>query len=326
MSGKKEYDFSNIINDARKKVKEFVLEREQLNSKIKNYILNLQSIDSEIYNSLFDAREFYNKKRNDCNIKVEHLKRKKIEYERLWNRLTKEIRTLQKPKLNNNISASIDYTKRSIEEIEYQINIMSKKLEEQILDIEEENEITEKLRELERTKPKKINMLVELEQKQATKLQTSAYYKTQRRIETLEKNLKEIYENLIKLSNIRLMTHKKMLDLCRKTREFENIKKKIKIELIENKTTADGYYQLFSKLMDQNKKVLLDVLSKRPKRKLKPREIITPKVGAIIKKRKKDKRLEQKKLANALDKQKSGKKLNFYEYQLILKHSKNKRV
>jgi len=42
------------------------------------------------------------------------------------------------PKLNSNISVSIDYTKRSIEEIEYKINIINKKLEDQILDIDEE--------------------------------------------------------------------------------------------------------------------------------------------------------------------------------------------
>jgi uncharacterized coiled-coil DUF342 family protein len=323
MSGKENFNFSNFVNDAQKKVKEFVLERNQLNSKLKNYIINFQSSDSVIYNSLFDAREFYNERRYNYNIKLEKLKRKKIEYERLWNHLTHKMSNLPKPKAKSNISVSIEYAKQSLEDVEHRINNINTKLEEEILDIDEENEIIEKLRELERNKQNKIKLLVDLERKQTIKLQISDYNKTLRRIETLEKNLKEIYENLNKLNNKRLMAHKKMFGLYRKAREFENIKKEIVNELIKNKTTADGYHQLFLKLMDQNKKLLLDELSNRPKRKVRLREIKTPNVEAIIKKKKKYKRLERKKLAIALDKQKSGKKLDFYELKLILKHSKN---
>ncbi|MHA2009083.1 MAG: hypothetical protein ACXABO_16880 [Promethearchaeota archaeon] len=322
MSGKENYNFSDYVNDAQKKVKEFVLERNQLNNKLKNYILNFQSIDSEIYSSLFDARKFYNEMRHEYNIKLKNLKRKKIEYEKLWNRLTKEISTLSKPKLNSNIIVSIDYTKRSIEETERKIEMINTKLEEQLLDIDEENEIIEKLRELERTDQKNNNMLAELKQKQLKNLQSSDYYKIKRRIETLETNLKDIYENLINLSHKRLMTHKKMLELCRKTSEFEKIKKEIVDELIKYRTTADGYNQLLLKLMNQNKKKLFTELSNKPKQKMQLVEINTPKVKAIIEKKKKIKRLERKKLAIALDKQKSGKKLDFYELQLILKHSK----
>jgi len=306
MSDKEDNKFSNYINNAQKKVKEFVLERNQLNSKLKNYILSFQSIDSEIYNSLYDAREFYNEKRNDYNIKLKKLKRKKNKYERLWNQLTKEMSTLQKPEVNSNILVSIDYTKRSIEEIEDKINNINKKLEEQILDIDEENEIIEKLRELERNKQSKINILVELEQKQTKKLQNGDYYKIQRRIETHEKNLKEIYETLIKLANKRLMTHKKMLDLYRKAGEFDNIKKRLENELIENKTTADGYYQLFLKLMNQNKKLLLEELSKS---KVSPKFKKKTNVKAIIKKKKKKKRLEKKKKKICLKNKKKRKKL-----------------
>ncbi len=325
MNDKEKYNFCNYIKNAQKKVKEFVLERDQLNSKLKNYILSLQNIDSEIYRLLFDAREFYNEKRDEYNFKLEKLKRQKTEYERLWNHLTKKISTLKKPRLNTDISVSIDYIKRSIEDIENKINIMNEKLEEQILDIDEENEIIEEVRELEKNKQKRITELAKLEQRKAKNLQTNEYYKTQIRIETLEKNLKEIYENLIKLYNKRLMTHKKMLDLYRKTREFEYIKNEIVHELIKNKTIAEEYHQLFLKLMSKNKKMLLNELSNRTESKERPREIKTPNVKAIIKKKKKCKRLEQEKLANALDKQKAGKKLDFYELQLILKHSKQKR-
>ncbi|MFX1502537.1 MAG: hypothetical protein ACFFDH_16365, partial [Promethearchaeota archaeon] len=265
-------------------------------------------------------------KRYNYNIKLTKLKSQKIEYERLWNHLTNKISTIQKPKLNSNILVSIDYTKRSIEELDNEILIMNKRLEEQILDVGEENEIIEELRELEKNKQIKITKLAELEQRQAKNLQDSEYYKIQERIETLENNLKKVYENLIKLSYKRLMTHRKMLILYRKVREFENIKKEIVNELIENKTMVEEYHQLFLKLMNQNKKMLLNKLSNRPKIKGRPREIKTPNVEAIIKKKKKYKKQEQKKLAIALDKQKAGKKLDFYELQLILKHSKDKKL
>jgi uncharacterized coiled-coil DUF342 family protein len=326
MSGKKDYNYSNYLNEAQKKVKEFMLERNQLNSNLKNYILSFQSFDFEIYNSLFEAREFYTEKRYNYKIEIEKLRRKRFESERLWKNLTKKMKALPKPKLNNNILVSIDYTKRSLEDIEYKVNNMNKKLEEFVLDIEEENEIIEKLKELEINKQNKMKILIELEQKQTNKLQSSDYYLTKRRIEPLERNLQEIYENLIILSYKRLMTHKKMLDLYRKVKEFEKIKKEIENELIANKISADRYHQLFLNLMNQNKKVLLDSLLNKPKRIMRPREIKTPNVGAIIKKKKKYKRLEQKRLAIALDKQKAGKRLDFYELKLILKHSKNKKV
>ncbi|MHA1931761.1 MAG: hypothetical protein ACW96X_04420 [Promethearchaeota archaeon] len=326
MSGKENIKFSKYVDDAQKIVKKFVLERNLLNSKLKDYILSFQSIDSEIYNSLYDAREFYHEKRYDYNIQIDKLKRKKNEYERLWDQYTKEMSTLHEPVVNSNILVSIDYTKRSIEEIEDNINYINEKLEDQILDIDEENEIIEKLGLLEKNKQNKIKILADLEQKQTKKLHNDHYYKTQSRIETLENDLREIYENIINLSHKRLMTHKEILNLYKKSKEFENIKEGIMSELIVTKTTTDEYCQLFSKLIDHNKNILLDKLSTRPMREVRPKKIKTPNVEAIIKKKKRVKKLEQKKLAIAIDKQKSGKKLDFYEYQLILKHSKNKRV
>ncbi|MFX1378268.1 MAG: hypothetical protein ACFFA4_04170 [Promethearchaeota archaeon] len=322
MSGKEEHNFTNYISDAQEKVKEFVQERELLNSKIKNYIISFQSFDSEIAKSLYEAREFYYKKRYYYNIKLEKLKRKKIGNEQHWNYLIRKLNTLTKPELNGIISTSIEYTTRTLEDIENKLELLNQKLEDQILNIEEENEIIEKIRDLERNQEKKIQILVGLKQKQIAKLQNSEYFKIQSEIKNLEIKLTEIYENIFKISNKRLITHKKMLDLYRKAREFEKIKKRVENELIESKNTAEGYHQLFVKLIDLNKKVLLDELSNKPIIELRPKEIKKLDEKAIIKKKKKHKKLEQKKLAIALDKQKSGKKLNFYEYQLILKHSK----
>jgi hypothetical protein len=323
MNGKKDYNFDNYLNDARKKVKEFVHEREQLNSKLKNYILSFQDFDSEIYKSLFDAREFYTNKRYSYNVKLEKLRRKKIHNERIWNDLTKKLNILPKPELDSNISISIKYIRRSLEDIKDKINKMTEVLEEQILDIDEESEIIEKLRDLENKKENNIIKLKELEHKELTRLESSEYYITQYKIQSIENDLKEIYENLIRLYDKRLFTHKKMFELYRKTKEFETIKKNIENQLLEHKTNADEYHLLFSKLMNLNKKLLLEEISNKDKSKIRPRKIPSSKIKAIIKKKRKLKRLEQKKLAIALDKQRAGKKLDFYELQLILKHSKN---
>ena len=77
MNGKEEYNFDNYLQEAYKKVKEFVEEKEQLNSKLKNYIITFQSFDSEINNTLIDAREFYAKQRYEYNTKLVKLKRKR---------------------------------------------------------------------------------------------------------------------------------------------------------------------------------------------------------------------------------------------------------
>ncbi|MFX0144937.1 MAG: hypothetical protein ACFE9C_12760 [Candidatus Hodarchaeota archaeon] len=323
MNGNENYNFNNYIKDASEKVKELVHEKEQLNSKLKSHILSFQSFDSEIYKSLFNARVFYAKKRYSYNMKLEKLRRKKIEYERIWNDLTKKLNLLPKPELNSNISITIQYIRRSLEDIEEKVNRMTEILEVQILDIEEENEIIEKLRDLEYKKENNINKLKELEQKQLTNLQNSEYYITQNKKEALEKDLKVIYENLIKFYNKRLLTHKKMFELYRKIREFETVKHQIEHELIDHKSNADDFHLLFSKLMNLNKKVRSEELLNREKSIIIPRKIPKSQINTIINKKRKLKRFEQKKLAIALNKQKAGKKLDFYELQLILKRSKS---
>lgn len=325
MSGKKKDNFSNYLRDAKNKAQEFSLERNQLDIKIKNHILSFQIIDSEIHKSLIDLREFYTEKRNNYNNQLKKLKIKRIEYEKRWNGLKKKFKTIPEPEINANVSVSIDYTRRSLEDIQYKIDYMSQKLDEEILDIDEENEIIENLKILESERQNKIQILTNLEQKQIIKFQSSEYNKTSKEIDIVEENLREIYENMGILSYERLMTHKKILDFYRKIKEFEDVKKKIEIELIDNKKKAAGYHQLFLKLMDQNKKVLLNELINKARKKLRPKEILTPKVKAIIRQKKKYKNLEKKKLVAALNKQRLGKRLDFYEMQLILKHTKKKK-
>ena len=316
MSSKKNNDFTSHFSNLQSFVKDFSARRDQLNDKLINYILSLQTIESEIYKVLYEARKFYKKQRYYCNLKIKKLKRKKIEIEQIWSYLMEE------PILDCEISYSIEQTKHSIEELEYGINNLNSILEESILDIDEEIEIIEKLRELEEIQQHKIRRVIELEERLSKKLQNSAYYKNQRSITILEVKLKELYNSLDKLTAKRLNSHKKMLELYRKAREFENIKKNIEKELIMNQNAAYRNYQLFTQLMNQNKLVLLEELSHQPKEEIQPKEIVTTRVKSIIEKKKSHKKLVQERLSLALYKQKSGKKLDFYELKLILDHSK----
>jgi hypothetical protein len=271
---------------------------------------------------LFEAREFYKKQRYHCNLKIKKLKRKKIENEQIWSYLVEENKNLQEPKINREISYSIEQTKHSIEALELKINNLNKILEESVIDIDEEIEIIEKLKELEEIQHHEIKKAEELKERLSKKLQNSAYYKNQRSIASLEVNLQELYNNLDKLTAKRLNSHKKMLELYRKTREFEDIKRNIEEEMIMNKNAAYRNYQLFTQLMNQNKVELLKELSLQSKEEIQPKEMVTKEIKSIIEKKKSHKKFVQERLSLALDKQKSGKKLDFYELKLILDHSK----
>ncbi len=342
MSEKKIDDLVNYFNNAQKIVKEYVLTRNQLDDKFINLLLNFQKVESQIYKLLLDVREFNKSKRIHCNLQIKKLKKQKIDDEQLWSYLIKENATLQEPELNGEISRSLELTKGSLEEIDYRISQLNNMLEESVLNIDEENDIIEELRKLEETKQQKSESVEALNKKLVKKVLSTAYYKNQKRIDSLEVSLKEIYNNLDKLIVERTKTHKEMLKLYRKTREYEIIKKKIDKELVQNKTTSDRNYTLFSQLMSQNtaglfeeltnylkkkpkpKEIILSKSRRKPKPKpktLKPKQKLTPEIKEIIRKKKSQKKLMQEKLEIALNKQKSGKKLNFAEMKLILDYS-----
>ncbi|MFW9895539.1 MAG: hypothetical protein ACFFD7_07030, partial [Candidatus Thorarchaeota archaeon] len=207
MNSNKENNIDNFIVDAQKKLEEFVLEKEVLNSKIKNYLINFQSYDSEIYKTLFNARQFYSERRNQYNLKLTKLKNRRMEYEHIWKNQMKKLKFIPKPKLDENSLVLLEYTRKALENIENEIDIINQDLEEQLLDIEEENEIIEQLRELEKEKKEKMNILTNIEQKQIKNLQNSNYYTTQTKIKNLEIDLNDIYTNIFELLNKRLMTH-----------------------------------------------------------------------------------------------------------------------
>ncbi|MHA1478755.1 MAG: hypothetical protein ACTSPU_11195 [Promethearchaeota archaeon] len=322
MSGKKYNNFGHFITDAQKEIKELGHKRNQLNNKIKRYIKSFQMAEYEIYKSLFNAKEYYNKKRYYSIKKIRKLRRKVIEYEEILDFLITERNKLKKPNLNRNLLNLIKCLDNSIKEINYRIISFNEKIENHILRIEEEVYIVEKISKLEKKKQKRAKLLSEVKKVNITELQSTNYHKVDSRIKLFDAMLKEINRDLIKWSNKRKNYHKKMLDLYREAKEFRKFKKEMENKLKENKDAADHYYQHYLEIMNQNERDIIKKITFKPKAKPQRREIITPRLQSIITRKEMFKQFKNERLAIALEKQKSGKKLDFYEFKLILDQPK----
>ncbi len=317
-------NFSHYFNKWQKNIINFTLKRNLVNKELEKYIKSFQTIDSEIYKALFTAKEYYNKKHRNYNQKIKRLKQKEIEFEQLLDYVNKEKGDLKEPKVKDEISTSIRYIKQTIKEIDDKINNLSNQIEELTLDVDEEDNIIEDIKNLDRDKKINLRHLSKLQQDLLREMQHNTYFKTVRTIEILEINLKEIPRYLHKWSKKKVKIHRKMLDLCRKAKVFENIKKQIENELLGTKQVTDRYLQLYSELKNKNKKKLIEEQLRPFKNRAKAKEKRKIKTNYIIKKKRLKKKFRNEKLEIALEKQKSGKKLDFYEFKLILDYSKKK--
>jgi len=322
MSGKNYNNFEYFITDAQKEIKELVHKRNQLYNKISRYIKSFQIAEYEIYKSLFNAKEYYNKKRYYSTKKIRKLRRKVLEYEDILDFLITERNKLKKPDLNRNYLNLIKSLNKSIKEINYSINSFNNKINNQVLRIEEEIYIVEKISRLERKKRKRSKLLSELKKVKITELQSTKYHKVDSRINLFDAMLKEINRDLIKWSYKRKNYHKKMLDLYREAKEFRNFKITMENKLKENMDAADHYYQHYLEIMNQNERDIVEKIWLKPKAKPQRKESITPRFESIITRKELFKQFKNERLAIALEKQKLGKKLDFYEFKLILEQSK----
>ena len=322
MSGNTNNNFGHFITDAQKEIKELGHKRNQLNNKIKRYIKSFQMAEYEIYESLFDTKEYYNKKRYYSKKKIRKLRRKVLEYKDILGFLIAERNKLKKPDLDRKILNLVKCLDNSIKEINFRIKSFNEKIKNHILRIEEEIYLVEKISKLEKKKQKRVKLLSELKKVKITELQSTDYYKTDSRIKLLETGLMEINRDLIKWSNKRKNYHKKMLDLYREAKEFRNFKKEMENKLKENKDAADHYYQHYLEIMNQNERDIIKKIWIKPKAKPQQREIITPRLESIITRKEMFKQFKNERLAIALEKQKLGKKLDFYEFKLILDQPK----
>jgi chromosome segregation protein len=279
-----------LIEDLKKK-------RDDLNLKTKSFINELQELEIDINNNLNIAKEKYKKKRDYWNDKVKQLKDKKLEYKALLDKLIEEKKTIQKN--SNNSESPI-----SLKQVERKIDNLERRIETENLNITEENAIIDKIKELAQSK-----------QKFLAEQQNSDFFKIERKVEIVKINLNKIYEQLNKWSDKSQENHAKMLELYKKVDELREKKSMMEEELIENKKAADRYHEQYLQVMNQRKK---SSKGKRPYKQYKK-----PNVKAVQNKKKNEmmEKIKQDKLAEALEKQKAGKKLNLFEARLILEKS-----
>ncbi len=283
-------DLQYQIEDLRQK-------RDELNQKTKKFINDLQEIEIEIANSLKIAKEKYKKKRNYWNNKVKQLKEKKIEYKTLLDNLIEEKRNKQK----KNKDLKERKQPISIKQIERKIENLERRIETETLDINEENTIIDKIREL-----------AAMKQEYLSTQQSNDLFIIERKIEIVKINLNKIYEQLNKWSDKSQENHSKMLQEFQNVDKLKGDKRKLEEDLIENKKTADRYHEQYLKLMNQSKKMY------KGKKPYNSRKITTAKFNERTKKNEMIEKMKKQQLETALEKQKAGKKLNLFEARLIL--------
>jgi hypothetical protein len=322
MNSKKYENWFNYFNNLQYEIQGLVDSKKELNNALMNFIYECQVTETKIYTALFNALIFYKKRRYLYNQQITKLKKKQIKYQRQLKSLLIKKKNLTAPELDKNIPISIENKKDYIKEIENKLSDLNKTIEIRALDIEEENEIVEKIRRLEKSKKANIQRLIELEQKQIHEIENSDYYKTHRKIENIEMKLTDVKIDLNRYAYKRLNSHKKALFLYRKARDFEKIKMKLENELLENKNVATDSYELILKLSNQNHINLFKELYNQSKTKTSLKVLLPKKKRVKVEKKKAYTKLKKEKLAIALEKQKAGKKLDFYELKLILENSK----
>jgi len=276
-------------------IEDFRQKRDDLNLKTKDLINELQEIETEINTSLKSAKEKYKKKRDYWNDKVKDLKDKKLEYKTLLDQLFEEKKSIQK-KSNSPIRPI------SIKQVERKITNLERIIETENLDIAEENSIVDE-----------IKLLTESKHQFLADQQNSDFFKNERKIEIIKINLNRIYEQLNKWSNKSQENHAKMLEIFNKVDDLREQKRKREEELIENKKAADRYHEQYLQVMNQRKKISKGKKPYTPTKR-QPSRFRQEKNKMLEK-------IKENKLAEAIEKQKAGKKLNLFEARLILEKS-----
>lgn len=307
MSGENYDNFGVSFNSLLQKIEVVKRKRNEVNKKIQEYISSFQLIETELIESFLTAKEIYDKRWKYCNKKIKLLKKKKIEYEYLFDNLIEEKKKLQNPRSNSKDLELIESNKNSIKQIDHKIYNLEKRFKSELLKINEENEVIDQISKLDKEK-----------QELKIKLQSSEFYKNQSKIKFIEIKLKTIFEQLNKWFIKRRNSHEEIFDLFQKVYKLNNNKKKMERELSENKRAAERYFLQFSKTLNYENEISKKI---RYNNKAKQKEM--PRFELRIKNKELFKKFKQEKLAIALEKQKAGKKLHISEYRLILNsHSK----
>ena len=292
----------NSFRELQLQIEEFRQKRDDLNKKTKDFIAKLQAIDVKIGENLSLAKDDYKKRRDRWNGKVKKLKNKKNEYKEILDKFLEEKKKiLGKRKKGSNSKSFV-----SVRQIEKKIDNLERRIEIENLDILEENAMVDQIRDLAKIK---VDFLAEQEDTDVIKIE--------RKIKIVKINLNKIYEQLNKWSSKSQDYHAKMLEIYQTVNKLREEKKALEENLIENKKAADVYHEKFLQVMNKRKKESKGKQSNYSSKKPRPpKKRFTHRNFELEK-------LKQEKLAVALEKQKSGRKLNLYEARLILESSKN---
>jgi hypothetical protein len=260
------------------------------------------------------------------NRKITNYKEKRGISEQLLNELTIEKAKIPKPKIITDFTRSKENLLKLITDIEYNIAVLNEKIEKSVLDINEENYIIEKINTLEKQKQLKLNKVKDLEQKIVKELEHNDYYTIKDLIKNLQERVKDFDNLLFQMFENRLLKHKEFMDLYKKIKAYEFLKKELENDFNKIITSLEYYNDSFKEIKNYDKSILFkDIYSKLIPKELPSIEITSKKEKSIIKKKRLLKKLKNEKLKEALDKQKAGQKLDFYELKLIMDQLKKEK-
>ena len=306
MSSKKFESFWSSFDSLQHKINKFKQKEKELTRKLKDYVKEYQNIELEIFKILLTINQIYVIKRENWNKKIKKLLVERTKFQNFLENLIEEKKRIQESENKNKIKIlrQTDSIFTSIDKIEYEINELEKIIQFKHLEINEENELIEKIGELERKKREQMDKLTE----QIREQQNTEFYKIQKRIGYVKIYLERINEQVNKFYNKRRNSHKNVLNLYKIAKELRYNKNQIKRKLKDNNETLKHYY--------------LDFLEKQQRKSSNGNIVVQE-----LKPNREDRwlafqKFKQNKIATLLKKQKEGKRLDFYEFKLILEKLK----
>ena len=302
MSSKKLESFRSSFGNLQQKIVEFKQKEKELTRRLKDYVKDYQKIESEIFKLLLTLNQIYVIKRENWNKKIKKALIQRTKFQNSLENLIEEKKSIQEPE--NKIPRQMDSNFTSIDKIEYEINELEKIIQFKHLEISEENELIEKISDLERKKQMQMDKLAE----QIREQQNTEFYKIQKRIEYTKIYIEKINEKVNKLYNKRTNSHKNVLNLYKIAKELRYNKNQIKRKLKDNNETLKHYYLDFLK-KQQRKGSNGNMVGQELKSEREVRWLAFQK-------------FKQNKIVTILKKQKEGERLDFYEFKLLLEKLK----
>lgn len=318
-------EIADLMMNLKEYINEYTFSQDQIQKNIERLIIFLENSEKEIYTAFFKAKLVYKKENQYNTRKIEkYKKQRKIGYQ-ILDDLKKEESNLSKPKLEPNLIRTIEDLNVAIQEINYKINAFGKQIQDTSLEISEENRIIEAMEKLHKERDSKSQRLMQLEQTSTKRLENSQYHTIQNLIEIIEERIEDINVNLVQFLFNRRSNHKDFLNLYRNIKNYEAIKIQVERNFNTQIKFFKHYHKTFNLIKEYNKQKLLNEIYSTEAPKKKPKKRLTKKVRLIIKKKKLLKKLKDEKLKEALNKQKSGEKLDFYELKLIMDQLKKEK-